>query len=85
MEVLPIWAWAAFVGFIVLMLALDLGVFNRKSHVIKTREALAWVAVWVTLALAFNTLIYFWRGHSASSCRTARARWWSSPTACSPA
>jgi tellurite resistance protein TerC len=62
MEALPLWAWAAFIGFIIVMLALDLGVFNRKSHVIKTREALGWVAVWVTLALAFNTLIYFWRG-----------------------
>jgi tellurite resistance protein TerC len=62
MEALPLWAWAAFIGFIIAMLALDLGVFNRKSHVIKTREALGWVAVWVTLALAFNALIYFWRG-----------------------
>ncbi|HUG10764.1 MAG TPA: TerC family protein [Opitutaceae bacterium] len=62
MEALPLWAWAAFIGFVIAMLALDLGVFNRKSHVIKTREALGWVAVWVTLALAFNVLIYFWRG-----------------------
>ena len=62
MHVLPIWAWAAFIAFIILMLALDLGVFHRKQHVVKTREAIAWVAVWVTLALAFNALIYFWQG-----------------------
>ena len=62
MEQLPLWAWAAFIGFIIAMLALDLGVFNRKSHVVRTREALIWVAVWVSLAIAFNALIYQWRG-----------------------
>jgi tellurite resistance protein TerC len=48
--------------FVLLMLALDLGVFHRKSHTIRVREALAWSAVWVTLALAFNVGLYFWRG-----------------------
>ena len=62
MEELSIWAWAGFIGFITLMLALDLGVFNRKDHVVKTREALVWVGVWVSLAIAFNTLVYLWRG-----------------------
>ncbi len=62
MEALPIWAWVAFLGFIVLMLTLDLGVFHRKAHVVTPREALPWVTVWVALALGFNALIFFWRG-----------------------
>ncbi|ATC63862.1 hypothetical protein CMV30_07830 [Nibricoccus aquaticus] len=59
---LPLWAWAAFMLFIVAMLALDLGVFHKNSHEIKTKEALIWCAVWFTLAMAFNAIIYFWRG-----------------------
>ncbi len=59
---LPWWAWAGFFVFISAMLALDLGVFQRDSHVVKMKEALGWCAVWGTLALAFNALIYFWRG-----------------------
>jgi tellurite resistance protein TerC len=54
---MPWWAWAGFLGFITLMLALDLGVFNRHAHVVKLREALAWCAVWFGLAMAFNLLI----------------------------
>lgn len=41
------------------MLALDLGVFHRKSHEVKVREALLWTAVWITLAMLFNLFIYF--------------------------
>ena len=44
------------------MLALDLGVFHRKVHVIEIREALVWSAIWVVLSLLFNLGIYFWRG-----------------------
>jgi len=44
------------------MLALDLGVFHRKAHVIKIKEALLWSAFWITLSLLFNLGIYFWRG-----------------------
>ena len=54
----PLWAWIAFNGFVLAMLALDLGVFHRKSHEVRLREALAWSAVWVALALAFNALIW---------------------------
>lgn len=54
---LPWWAWVGFLGFITLMLALDLGVFNRHAHTVKLREALAWCAVWFGLAMAFNLLI----------------------------
>jgi tellurite resistance protein TerC len=54
--------WIAFNLFVFLMLAIDLGIFHRKSHTVSLREALTWSAVWVTLALAFNLGIYFWRG-----------------------
>jgi len=54
--------WIAFNIFVLAMLALDLGVFHRKAHVIKIKEALAWSAMWITLALLFNLGIYFWRG-----------------------
>lgn len=55
---MAIWAWVGFVVLVILLLALDLGVINRKAHVIRTREALAWTAFWVLLALIFNALVY---------------------------
>ncbi len=51
--------WAAFVGFVLLLLALDLGVFHRHAHVVSVREALGWSAVWISLGLAFSVFIYF--------------------------
>jgi tellurite resistance protein TerC len=59
---MPLWAWAAFFLFIAAMLALDLGVFQRDSHEVKMREALAWCGVWGALALAFFGLVWWWRG-----------------------
>lgn len=56
------WVWIGFIGFVILMLALDLGVFHRKSHEIKIKEALIWSAVWITLALIFNYGIYVFMG-----------------------
>lgn len=56
--------WTLFGIFIFAMLALDLGVFNRKVHVIKMREALLWTSFWVALALLFCAGIYFFYGHS---------------------
>lgn len=53
-----VWGWVAFNGFILAMLALDLGVFNREAHVIRTKEALIWTAVWIFLALLFGAWIY---------------------------
>jgi len=54
------WLWVIF-GVVVLgMLALDLGVFHRKAHVIRLREAAVWSAIWVGLALSFNLLV-LWR------------------------
>ena len=48
-----IWLWVGFIAFVLAMLALDLGVFHRKAHVIRPREAAVWVTVWVSLALLF--------------------------------
>jgi len=53
-----IWLWAGFIGFVLLMLTLDLGLFHRKAHVVTVKEALAWSAVWVTLGLAFAVFVY---------------------------
>ncbi len=58
-----IWVWIGFLAFVVVMLALDLGVFHRKAHVISATEALAWTAFWVVLALAFNAGVYFMYEH----------------------
>lgn len=54
-----IWIWIAFIAFVLLMLALDLGVFHRKAHVVSVSEALAWSAVWLTTGLAFAVFVYF--------------------------
>jgi tellurite resistance protein TerC len=50
--------WAGFLAFVLAMLALDLGVFNRKDHVVGPREALGWSALWVSLALCFGGYIW---------------------------
>jgi tellurite resistance protein TerC len=63
---LPIWAWIAFLTFIVLMLALDLGVFRRKSHEVGMKEALIWCGVWFALAMGFNSIVYAWRGQEVA-------------------
>ncbi|OKL40839.1 TerC family protein [Pontibacter flavimaris] len=56
--------WIGFNVFVLLMLALDLGVFNRKAHVVSVKEALTWTGVWISLALAFNGLVYYWFGEA---------------------
>ena len=48
-----IWFWVGFIAFVLAMLALDLGVFHKKAHEVRPREAAIWVAVWVALALVF--------------------------------
>jgi tellurite resistance protein TerC len=52
--------WAGFNLFVLAMLALDLGVFHRKSHTVTVREALVWTGVWITLAMVFNLFIYYY-------------------------
>ncbi len=56
------WFWIGFIVFMIALLALDLFVLNRKSHIIKPREALLQTAMWVSLALIFCVGIYFIRG-----------------------
>lgn len=54
--------FAGFLVFLVAMLAIDLRLASRKSHIISVREAAAWVGVWVGLALAFGVLLLRWQG-----------------------
>jgi len=54
------WFYAAFLAFVLLMLALDLGVFHRSAHEVSFKEATAWSVVWVTLALLFNVGLYYY-------------------------
>jgi len=58
--------WIAFSLFVVAMLALDLGVFHRKSHVVTFKESLSWTLVWVVLANIFGLIVYFWKGPDKS-------------------
>lgn len=66
MSEFPSYALIPFTIFILGLLALDLGVFHRKSHVVSHREAVGWCVVWVTLALLFNVFIFFWHGSEAA-------------------
>jgi tellurite resistance protein TerC len=56
------WLWLGFSLFILTMLSLDLGLFNRKAHSIKYREAWIWTAVWITLASIFAALVFYYQG-----------------------
>jgi tellurite resistance protein TerC len=62
MEGVHTWHYAVFIGFVLAVLLIDLLVFQRKAHVVAVREAAIWTGVWVSLALAFNALIYVWQG-----------------------
>lgn len=53
-----LWLWIGFNVFVLVMLALDLGVFHRKTHVVTFRESITWTVVWVTLALVFNAWVW---------------------------
>jgi len=59
---LPLWIWASFITFVLAMLALDLGVFNRKAHKISIKEAAIWSGVWVALSLVFGAIVWNWQG-----------------------
>ena len=56
---MELYLWLGFLGIVFVMLALDLGVFNRKAHVMGIRESLGWTAVWIAMALLFNVGVYF--------------------------
>lgn len=66
--------WIVFIAFIIFALVLDLGVFNRNPHEIKTKEAARWTIVWVTVAALFSLVIYFAFQH----------QWIENPTQLSP-
>jgi tellurite resistance protein TerC len=57
-----IWAWVGFNAFILFMLLLDLGLFNRKAHSITYKEAAVWSAVWVILSLIFGAGVFYYLG-----------------------
>jgi len=59
----PIWMWVAFNAAVLLLLALDLGIFNRHEHKISSKEALGWSLFWIVLSLLFNGYVYLWLGH----------------------
>jgi len=52
------WLWVGFNVFVLLMLALDLGVFHRKAHVVSFKESITWTVVWIALAMVFNVWIW---------------------------
>src|SRR5687768_9573191 len=58
--------WGSFGTFVLVMLALDLGVFHRQARVVHIQEALHWSAIWITLALLFNLGVYLWYGTDAA-------------------
>ncbi len=58
--------WVGFVAFVLVMLALDLGVFHRKAHEVSMREAATWSVAWVTLAMVFNAGVLWLWGRDAA-------------------
>ncbi len=54
-----LWLWIGFNLFVLALLALDLGVFHRHAHAVSVKEASIWSVVWISLALAFNAVVYF--------------------------
>lgn len=60
------YVWIIFNVFVLMMLALDLGIFHRKPKKVGFKEALTWSAVWVALALIFNTWVYYYLGKQAA-------------------
>jgi tellurite resistance protein TerC len=54
--------WLGFIAFVLAMLAVDLGVFHRKTHAVGWKEAAVWSAVWIALAAIFNAGVYVWFG-----------------------
>src|SRR5438128_11462582 len=57
-----VWMWVAFNAFVLMMLAVDLGVLHRRSHEVTLKEALLWSGLWIALALLFALGVYSWDG-----------------------
>jgi len=64
--------YIGFITFILMLLALDLGVFHRKVHVVSVREALGWSTFWISLGLAFTVFVYFGYEHHWLGLGTSR-------------
>lgn len=62
MDWLNLWPWAAFTLFVLVLLALDLGLFHRRAHAVSMREAAIWTGVWMALAGLFGAGVYLWLG-----------------------
>ena len=60
----PIWFWLGFIGLILLLLELDIGLFNRKDHVIGVKEAVGWTFVWIGVSMAFVALMWWFNAWS---------------------
>jgi tellurite resistance protein TerC len=58
--------WGSFSLFVIGMVALDLGVFHRKSHSVSVKEALTWTAVWIAIAMLFNLFVYHYFNKEAA-------------------
>ena len=58
----PIWAWGVFLLVVLVMLMVDLGVFQKGERPISIREAAIWYGIWVTVALLFNLILWAWKG-----------------------
>jgi len=81
-----VWLYVIFIAFVLAMLALDLGVFHRKAHVVSIKESLVWVGVWVCMALLFSVFIYFayyhqWFGLSLRELEKPHTIWHGPPAA----
>jgi len=62
---MDVWVWVGFNAFVLALLALDLGVFHREAHEVSVREAAVWSAVWVSISLGFDYLVYRYMGPQA--------------------
>lgn len=62
----PLWAWIAFLAFVLAMLAVDLLVLHRRAHEVSLREAGAWSAVWISLGLGFGGVLWAWADSGAA-------------------
>jgi tellurite resistance protein TerC len=60
---LKIWAYVAFIGLVVVFLALDLGVFHREAHEVAMKEAVTWSVIWLTCGIAFSGFVYMAYAH----------------------
>jgi tellurite resistance protein TerC len=57
-----LWPWIGFNAFILAMLAVDLGIFHRKAHIVTLKESFTWTAVWIAIALVFNAGVWHYAG-----------------------